>query len=55
MSKIALEIGDIVRLETGEWAGEIGIVNKTITIQSAGHGLVFGEGYILGVPAQWMI
>ena len=52
MSKITLEIGDIFRLETGEWAGKIGIVSKPITIQSAGHVLVYGKGYILGVPAS---
>ena len=52
MSKISLENGDIVGLETGEWVGEIGIVSKPITIQIAGHVLVYGEGYILGVPAS---
>ena len=49
MSKITLKIGDIVKLETGEYAGDI---SKLITIRRAGHVLGYGEGYILGLPTS---
>jgi hypothetical protein len=50
--KITLKIGDIVKLERGEYAGEIGIVSKPITIRRAGHVLGYGEGVILGLPTS---
>jgi len=52
MSNSALVVGDIVRIETGEWAGYIGIVSKPVSEYQTGHVLVYGGGYILGVPVS---
>lgn len=53
MSKNDLGIGEIVRIESGEWAGNIGIVSKPVTAQQTGHVLVYGSGYIQGLPVSW--
>jgi len=52
MSKNDLGIGYIVRIESGEWAGNIGIVSKPVTSQQTGHVLVYGSGYIQGLPVS---
>jgi hypothetical protein len=52
MTKSDLGIGDIVRIEKGEWAGYIGIVSKPVTGQQTGHVLVYGSGYIQGLPVS---
>ena len=51
MSIKNLEIGDIVRFTSDEWAGISGIVSQPITKSMEGHVLVFRNGYILGVTA----
>lgn len=52
MSKSDLEMGAIVRLTSEDWTGITGIVSQPITEMSAGHVLVYRDGYIFGVPAS---
>jgi len=52
MSKGNLEIGDVVRLTTGEWQGTSGVVSRPISKGAIGHVLVHKSGYILGVDAS---
>jgi len=52
MSKINLEVGDLVKTLRSEWAGSVGIVTKSITEKSTGHVLLHKDGIIIGVEAS---
>ena len=49
MNQTQLQIGDIVLITTGEWAGAGGIVSWPISADEPGYVLVHSEGRIAGV------
>jgi len=49
LSKRNLEIGDLIKMTSGEASGCVGIVTQPVTEQSPGHVLIHKDGYILGV------
>ena len=52
MIRNKLEIGDLVEILKGKWAGSVGIVTQPISEQKAGHLLIHKDGSIFGVDAS---
>ena len=48
MARNNLEVGDLVEILSGDYAGNVGIVSMPITEQLPGHVLVHKDGFILG-------
>ena len=49
---IEFTLGDLVEFREGERAGEVGIVSRPITRESAGHVLTLQDGCIVGDNAS---
>jgi hypothetical protein len=52
MSRKKFNVGDLILILKGDWAGKVGIISKPVTEQVPGHVLIHEDGAIIGMDAS---